>query len=73
MDDIDIPFSLILRIFAYSLQNVILCFELPGGRPSFMPFDFFTAKASFVRCEMRHRSISAANAKAKAMISRNSS
>ena len=44
---------------------------LPGplGRPSFSPWAFLKRKASFVRCEIKSRSISAAIENASAMIS----
>ena len=51
-----------------SRQTVSIFCELPGGRPSRIPLSFFTAKASFVLCDIRVLSISAARAKAKAMI-----
>ena len=38
----------------------------PAGRPSFLPSDLILVSASFVRCEIRLRSISAERAKAKA-------
>ena len=55
-------------ILSMSRQTVSIFCELPGGRPSRIPLSFFTAKASFVLCDIRVLSISAARAKAKAMI-----
>lgn len=61
------PYSTIVRISSLCLSSLCREFVPPVFLPSFIPSDFFLANASFVRCEIRLRSISLANENANAI------
>jgi len=46
-------------IYSLCCASIGFLFLLPKGRPSFIPSDFFLARASLIRCEINVRSISA--------------
>lgn len=61
----DANMALIFNISSFTLTTFPVC---PGGLPNCMPAFFLAASASFVLCEIRFLSISAASANANAII-----
>ena len=66
IDDLENPAARQFRIISSLPVNFVWELFRPLGRPNTIPSDRFRAKASFVRCEIRFRSISAERPKAKA-------